>query len=199
MLRALLVTLSSFFVIAACGGGGSDSPAPAASPPPPPPATGLVVSAANAKPAVRVAYASTMQSTDTGGLVGTSGIATTGSGGFQKPGKFTPGTGGLPGIIASIPLGPDTFACGVSGTQTISGELASLFTLTVGDQINVEAANCDEGLGEVINGRMEMTVATFSGDLVLGLYLLEMDVLLIDFQVSTATATVVSNVNECYY
>lgn len=191
-MRALLVMFSSLLFLSACGGGSSSAPPPPASPPPPPAATGLVVTTANAKPAVRVAYSSTMQSTDTGGLVGGAGLASSqDTGGLQKPagGTFS----GLSSIMQKVPLGPDTYDCGVSGTQTISGELASLLTLTAGDQINVDAADCDDGLGEVINGRMEMTVATFSGDLLLALYLLEMDVLLIDFEVTTATDSVLSN------
>lgn len=189
MIRAFLVTLSSFLFLSGCGGS-SGSPPPVS--PPPGGSTGLVITTANAKPAARVAYGSTLQSMETGGLVDDSGIAGTSNGGFQKP-AGGPSPGSLASILQKIPLGPDTFPCGVSGTQTISGELASLFTLTAGDQINVDAADCDDGFGEVINGRMEMTVATFSGDLVLGLYLLEMGVVLIDFEVATAIDTVLSN------
>jgi hypothetical protein len=194
MFRALLVTLSSAFFLAACGSSSSGSSSPPVSPPPPPGGmTGLVITAANAKPAARVAYGSTTQSMETGDLVGDSGIAGTPNGGFQKPGAQGASPGALSSILQKIPLGPDTYDCGVGGTQTISGDLASLFTLTTGDQINVDAVDCDDGLGEVINGRMEMTVSTFSGDLVLGLYMLEMNVVLIDFEVATATDTILSN------
>lgn len=194
MFRAFLVTLSSIFLMSACGGGSSYSPAPPASPPPPPgDPTGLVVTTANAKPAARVAYGSTLQSMETGGLVGDSGIAGSSNGGFQKPGGQSGPSGALSRILQKIPLGPDTYPCGVSGTQTISGELASLFGLTTGDTINVDAVDCDDGLGEVINGRMEMTVVTYTSDPVLGLLLLEMDVMLIDFEVVTATDTILSN------
>ena len=195
MLRAFLVTVSSVIFLSACGGGSSSSPvSPPVSPPPPPGGgSGMVITTANAKPAARVAYGSTLQSVETGGLVGSSGIAGSPGGGFQKPAARGASAGSLSSILQKVPLGPDTYPCGVSGTQTISGELASLFTLTAGDQINVDAVDCDDGLGEVINGRMEMTVATFSGDLVLGLYLLEMNVLLIDFEVVTALDTILSN------
>lgn len=195
MLRAFLVTVSSVIFLSACGGGSSSSPvSPPVSPPPPPGGgSGMVITPANAKPAARVAYGSTLQSVETGGLVGSSGIAGSPGGGFQKPAARGASAGSLSSILQKVPLGPDTYPCGVSGTQTISGELASLFTLTTGDQINVDAVDCDDGLGEVINGRMEMTVATFSGDLLLGLYLLEMNVLLIDFEVVTAVDTVLSN------
>jgi hypothetical protein len=189
MLRAFLVTLSSLLFISACGGGSGSPPPPIS--PPPPAANTYVVTQSSAKPAARTAYRSSMQSSESGGYVGGGGIASSPGSGLQKPAGRSPGA--LSSILQKVPLGPDTYDCGVSGTQTISGELASLFTLSVGDQINVDAVDCDDGLGEVINGRMEMTVATFSGDLALGLYLLEMDVLLIDFEVATATDTVLSN------
>jgi len=189
MMRPILVTLSSLLFVSACGGGSGSPPPPVS--PPPPAANTYVVTQSSAKPAARTAYRSSMQSSETGGLVGGAGVASSPGGGLQKPAASKPGA--LSSIMQKVPLGPDTYDCGVSGTQTISGDLASLLTLTVGDQINVDAVDCDDGLGEVINGRMEMTVATFSGDLVLGLYLLEMDVLLIDFEVATATDTVVSN------
>jgi hypothetical protein len=134
-----------------------------------------------------------MESISTGGLVGDSGIAGSAGGGLQKPGAPLLSSNSLSNLVQKVPLGPDTFPCGVSGTQTISGELASIFGLSVGDQINVDAMNCDDGLGEVLNGRMEMTVRTFSGDLALGLYILEMDVVLIDFSVATAVDMVTSN------
>ena len=77
--------------------------------------------------------------------------------------------------------------------RTISGDLANPLTLSVGDRISVVATNCDNGLGEVVNGRMDMTVALFSGDVLSGLYMLEMDVVLTGFQVTTATDQVTSN------
>lgn len=134
-----------------------------------------------------------MQSVDTGGLVGDTGIASSPGGNFQKPAVHKSLSGVLGNALQKVPLGPDTFDCGISGTTTISGDLASVFTLTVGDQINVEAADCDDGFGEVINGRMEFTVSVFSGDLALGLYLMDMAVLLIDFEVTTTTDTILSN------
>ncbi len=189
MKRAQLLMSTVVLILSACS---SSSSGPASSPPPPGanPA-GLVVATTNAKPAVRVAYGATIGSVGTGGLVGDSGIASS-PGGFQKPGLQSSLSTVLARVVQKVPLGPDTFDCGVSGTQTISGSLASLFTLTAGDRIDVEATDCDDGLGEVINGRMEMTVVIFSGDIA-SLYLLEMGVVLIDFEVVTATDTVVSN------
>ena len=196
MKRANLLLAPFFLLVAACGQSNSfnGSPPPASPPPPPPPAgnSQMVVTEDNAKPASRVAYKSTMDANNTGGYVGDTGVAGS-PGGFQKPGIESSLSGMLTRAIQKVPLGPDVYDCGVSGTQTISGELADIFTLSAGDQINVDATDCDDGLGEVVNGRMEMTIATFSGDLLAGMYLLEVDVLLIDFEVATATDTVLTN------
>lgn len=191
MRRAYFLISSLALVLSACGGSSESGPAP--SPPPAGTMTDLVVTTANAKPAARTAYSSTMQSVDTGGLVGDTGIASSPGGNFQKPAVHKSLSGVLGNALQKVPLGPDTFDCGISGTTTISGDLASVFTLTVGDQINIEAADCDDGFGEVINGRMEFTVSVFSGDLALGLYLMDMAVLLIDFEVTTTTDTILSN------
>ncbi len=185
--------LTAALLLSACGGGSGSNPAPASPPPPTGGTMPVVLTASNSKPAARAAYKSTMQSMDTAGLVDNSGVASTSPGNLQKPNVQDPMSGMLARILQKVPLGPDTFPCGISGTTTISGELASLFTLTAGDQINVEAAACDDGLGEVVSGRMEMTVAAFTGDLLSGTYLLEMHVLLIDFEVETVLDTILSN------
>jgi hypothetical protein len=190
MRRAYILISSIALVLSACGGG-SD---PATSPPPPVGTmTDLVITGANAKPAARVAYGSTTQSTETGGLVGDTGLASTPDSGLQKPGIERSLASAIGRALKGVPLGPDTYDCGVAGTMTISGNLASLFTLTAGDTINMEAEYCDDGLGEVVNGRMEFTVAVFSGDVTLGMYLLDMGVLLIDYEVATAEDTITSN------
>jgi len=191
MKHANLLLAPALLIAAACSGDNSFNNPPA-NQPPPAGNSPMVVTADNSKPAARVAYRSTMESNSTGGFVGDTGIAGS-TGGFQKPGVESSFSGVLTRAMQKVPLGPDTYDCGVSGTQTISGELASLFGLTPGDRINVDAADCDDGLGEVVNGRIEMTITAFSGDLVAGLYLLEIDVMLIDFEVATATDTVLTN------
>jgi len=168
------LSLSIALLLSACSGS-SDSPAPV------PPAGGgatLSIDATNAKPALRIAYGATAQSVDTGGLVDESGIASTPDGGFSKPGPF---------IEDCIPSGTTTINLDVDPVSFLAG------SLSIGDQIFVDYADCDNGLGEVLNGSMEFTVAGFTGDLALGLYRLEMDVLLFDFAVTTATDTMTSN------
>lgn len=190
-----VLSLSIVLLFSACGGSSNDpAPTPA---PAPGGGTGLTIDTTNAKPAIRVAYGATVQSVDTGGLVDDSGIASTPDGGFSK----TTNGNGAPGVITRFmqkdPLPASTEDCIPGGTITLNFDVNLVAfvagALSVGDTINVDYADCDQGLGEVINGRMEFTVADFTGDLVLGLYRLEMDVLLIDLAVTTATDTVTSN------
>ena len=154
-------------MLSACGGGGSSAPAPNL--PPPVNTSDLVITTANAKPAARVAYGATLQSAETGDMVGGSGIASTPDDGVQKPGA--PGV--FPGLIANALQKPpitETIGCGPTGedgSQTITYDFQVLGTLTTGDMIVIEAMDCDEGDGAILNGRMEMTVAVFSGDLLI--------------------------------
>ena len=204
MNRVCTLLYTACLVLSACSGG-SDSAAPSAPPavsPPPPAGTSLVIDETNAKTAARVAYSASIDSISSGDQVGGAGIAGTPGGGFQKPGVDHLIAGSLAEIATKVPLGPDTYECGVNaaaGTQTVSGEIADPFSLlegslSPGDRINVDFTNCDEGLGEVLNGRLEMTVVSFSGDLLVSeAYLMVMDVSLIDFEVSTAADTALSN------
>lgn len=189
-----VLSLSTVLFFSACGGSSYD-PAPA------PPAggggTGLTIDSTNAKPAIRVAYGATAQSVETGGLVDDSGIAASPDGGFSKPTVSNGAAGVITRFMQKDPLGPFVEACIPSGTLTLNLDVNPVTFvaggLSVGDTINIDYADCDQGLGEVINGRMEFTVADFTGDLALGLYRLEMDVLLIDLAVTTATDIITSN------
>lgn len=203
MKRACILLGTLFLALTACGGG-SNGPAPANPPVSPPPAAGsmLVIDDVNAKTAVRVAYGASVNSMSSGDQVGGAGIAGAPDGGFQKPGIHQAMAGTLAKFAQKVPLGPDTYDCGIDpgfGTQTISGEIADPISLlegmlSPGDQINVDFVDCDEGLGEVLNGRLEMTVVSFSGDLLISAaYLMVMDVELVDFEVTTDVDSVLSN------
>jgi len=193
MIFRLALALLIGFLVSACSSGSNSTPvSPPVSPPVVP--VGLVIDAANAKPAVRVAYGASLQSADTGDLIGGTGLASTGSGGFSKINPQMTLSATLTRAMQQVPLPPivNTCASGM-GTFTLTGDLAMPGTLTAGDVLNIDFADCDEGLGEVLNGRIEMTVVTFTGDLILGTYLMVMDVLLIDHIVATAADTITSN------
>jgi len=188
-----VLSLSIALLLSACSGSSNDTtPAPPAGG-----GTGLSIDSNNAKPAIRIAYGATAQSVDTGGLVDDSGIASTPDGGFAKPTVSNGASGIVARFMQKDPVGPFIEDCVPSGTTTINLDVDPVSflagSLSIGDQIFVDYADCDNGLGEILNGRMEFTVADYSGDLALGLYRLAMDVLLIDLAVTTATDTVTSN------
>lgn len=193
MKRALYLISAATLLVSACGG--SSGGAPQSPPPPGGTMTSLVVTTNNAKPAVRTAYNATSVSMETGDMVGGPGIVST-PGGLQKPAMPSGFAGVIDTVIRKVPI-TEVTGCGIdgtTGTQTTTIDFAILGTLTAGDTIVVEFDNCDQGLGEVLNGRMEMTVATFTGDLlVTGLYQLEMDVQLVDFRLTTALIEILQN------
>lgn len=189
----IVLSLSIALLLSACGGSNNDS----APTPPPGGGTGLNIDATNAKPAIRVAYGATAQTVDNGGLVDDSGLAASPDGGFSKISAADRVPGLLVRIMQKDPLPPITELCVPSGSITINLDVNLLKfavgELSAGDKIDVDYADCDEGLGEVVNGRMELTVVDFTGDLGLGAYRLEMAVVLIDLAVTAATDTVTNN------
>jgi hypothetical protein len=188
-----VLSLSIALLLSACSGSSYDTP-PA---PPTGGGTSLSIDSSNAKPAIRIAYGATAQSVDTGGLVDESGVASTPDGGFSKATASDTASGILVRFMQKDPFGPFIEDCISRGTMTMNLDVNPLTfvvgELSIGDKIFVDYADCDNGLGETLNGSMEFTVADFSGDLALGLYRLEMDVLLIELAVTTATDTVTSD------
>lgn len=195
MNRLFPVLFVAISVLTACDGGSGFTGT--STPPPPPPGPGpdpVGLDPTNAKQATRVAFGASLQSIGLGDMVGAGGIASSPAGGLQKPQVEQSISGLVVQAAQKIAIGPITEPCLVSGTMTISGELETGLPYTVGDTINIDAASCDDGLDEVVNGRMEITVTAYTGDILFGpTYSLEMSVLLIDFEVATPLDTIVSN------
>jgi hypothetical protein len=186
-----LLTLFSAVVLSACGGGNGGTSSPTA---PPPPATApLAISAANAKPAARVAYGASVESMGPGDAVGGSGIAMSPGNDFTKPYAGNAASRVLTRFMQKDPFGPFVSDCFAGGTETVSGTMAVPGTLTAGDTINVDYLDCVSEFDETLNGRMEMTILIFSGDILFGPFLLDTNVLLIDFEVDTAQDSILSN------
>ena len=158
--------------------------------------TGLALDAGNGKTAMETAYAAARSTLDTSGLIGDGGVVNSPPSGVPK--LRVPHAGYNDPLstvlrVAADPLGPFTNNCLSSGTMMISGDIADpVGGLSQNDTINVDYTDCDDGLGEVLTGRIEMIVDQFSGN-ILGSYILGMDVLMIDFTVGTAEDTVISN------
>ena len=187
MNRLLFTVLLSTLVISACGGSDPDTTGqqPTSSP--------LDLTPANAQTAAKVSYAAAIGSgelTDVGGSIGLSA----GAPGAQA--KFSAAawnSGFLVNVMQKIPFGPDTLPCADSGTMTLSGDIADPLTLSAGDTFQVVFSACDDGFGEVVDGTLNYTVSAFAGDLLTGRYVLGMDAILTNFQVTTAADVMTSN------
>jgi hypothetical protein len=83
----------------------------------------------------------------------------------------------------TAPIAPTTSPCSVGGSVTLSGDISSTQTLTAGDVIAFEFADCDDGI-IVISGLFELTIVSFAGDFVSGLVSFEVDAALGDFHVT---------------
>jgi len=175
--------------LAACGGGGDGRAGN-----PPVPAASLLIGPANSEQATATAYVASTGSANLGELVLQSGIVAQGDQNIAvraaKAGAST-----VLNAYAQVPVGPTTVPCAVSGSITVSGEIADPFTptLTAGDFFVVDSDACDDGVGEIVDGLLEMTVATFSGDFTAAAYRLTMEMTLTDLQITTADDVVTGN------
>lgn len=180
--------LISAVTVAACGGGGGGAEL---TPTPPAASAPLVITAANGQSATFAAWESAQGSAGLSDLLSNSGFVSTG--GQLKP-TIEPTTD-LVNVVNKIPFGPTTLPCQISGSITVSGDLADPITptLTEGDVINVDADNCDDGLGEVLDGQLGFSVDAFEGDLLSGLYNLTMSMTMNSLSVTAAGETLTSS------
>ena len=88
-----------------------------------------------------------------------------------------------------VPFGPETSFCLVSGSVTVSGDLASPVTFTVDDVINVDSDMCNDGDGQIIDGMLEMTISSFDGDITTSEFLFGVDLVMTEFKVITPPDT----------
>jgi hypothetical protein len=92
-------------------------------------------------------------------------------------------------VNSQIPAGAKITPCAVSGSVTVSGDIASPLTVTAGDFLDYLWENCDDGLGQVINGLIGMTFTEFEGNLLAGRILLRVSLAVQGFQVIEGTAS----------
>lgn len=83
--------------------------------------------------------------------------------------------------------------CAVGGTIDATATLADPNTLTVGDTISAVLVNCDDGDGVVISGMFDLTVAAYQGDVLTGVFLLGIDVVLTNVEITQGSETVTSD------
>lgn len=78
--------------------------------------------------------------------------------------------------------------CLNGGTKDVSITQANVNTLTVGDRIVAVFVDCDEGLGYVMSGTADITVAAVQGNILSDVFLVGMDVLLTDIVITEGTS-----------
>lgn len=189
MKRSLAPILLTSLILAACGGGSTGITPTGGNPGP----GQLAIDGSNGAKASNAAWQSSNRSAGMVGLAGSGGVVS--SPGNVNKATLVTSTRTVMNMLASVPFGPITQDCLVSGTLTISGDLADPITgtLTAGDVINVSADMCDDGAGEVLDGDMSMVVDAFSGDFLGGIYNLTMAMTLTDLSATSATDTITSN------
>jgi len=88
----------------------------------------------------------------------------------------------LLGVSAPVP--GTTTPCVADGSVIVSGQIADLSTLSAGDRILLQFADCDDGAGQILNGTYQVDINSFSGDLLAGLVQLNAAVTLKGFEVT---------------
>lgn len=186
MKRASIPVLISISLLSACGGSDSNNTTN------PPPGAAIPITADNGLLVAQVTYQAASSSGDIAGLAANNGLTGSAGGGLYKPDTSKPG---ILDTLMQVPIPATVLPCAVSGTLTISGNLADPITPTLsgGDTIVADYDICDDGIGEVIDGRIDFEVDAFSGDMQSGFYDMTMTMLIDNFQVTTDVDVVLAN------
>ena len=188
MKRTLFTVLGTSLLLGACGEGSLFEE--------PTQVTTGSITAGNALTTTRASWQAGLTSGSFASLGSSLGLSAGTADGFSKPGSGAMIEGRLGSLLQKVPFGPDEFPCLVNGTVTISGDIAEPTdptSLSFNDTFQVVYAACDDGAGEVLDGTLDFTVGDFTGDRVAGTYMLSMDTVATDFQVTAGGETTVSN------
>lgn len=187
MTRSLYLALLPL-LLAACGGSGNDNDGGGN----PPPSAAIGIDAGNALEVAQVTYQSAAASGDIASLGGDTGLTGNAGGGLLKPDTGTPG---IIDTVLQVAVGPLELPCLVSGTLTISANLDDPTgqTLSAGDTISATYDACNDGVGEVLDGTLDIEILAINGDINSGLYEMTMQMLLDSFQSTTATDVLMAN------
>ncbi len=160
----ILLTWTALLALFGCGGGGGGGGAA--------PTADVTIDSGNAVAVARDVYDSIGDTTSlgsfgTGGLIGAAGPA---GPTLSKTATNLAAKAGLDGTLDAVSLvavaiGSQQSACTVSGTVTVSGDIADPNTLSGGDTITLQFNNCDDGDGQVVNGKLTLSIDSVSGDL----------------------------------
>lgn len=165
----------------------------------PVPEPSLGIDASNGSLVAGAAYGAAITSGDLAQLSGSAGIAGIDGGGNTKPAIQGQVKGVIGPIVQQIPIGSGPQDCLVDGSVDISGNIKDPIAtangaLTPGDSFRVEYSACDDGTGEILDGRIDMVVGNpFNGDIISGAYEMIMDMTITNFQVTAGTDVILSH------
>lgn len=100
-------------------------------------------------------------------------------------------------LMLEVAVGPVTQNCSLSGLVTVSGNLINPGTPTVGDTLIMQFSQCDDGLGIVMDGRADVEITAYAGNLLTDVYRLGMDTRFANLRMTSGgeVATASGNVN----
>ena len=193
MHKRLVLTAAVTALLAGCGGGSQNDCALVGCGGVGGPGTGLMLVDRNtAIDALLEAWISASSTADVPFLVIATNIGDTSGGTVGLPGgdtlKF--GLGQRPSFV---PFGPTAYNCPVSGTFTVDGDVADMFTVTTGDIVNYQASACDSGTGFVVDGNHTIEIASIVGDPTTGSFEQGQLLTFANFQAVSATRDITLN------
>jgi hypothetical protein len=183
MNRSCIALLMPVVLLTACGGSGDGA---GAGNDIPPPSAALAITPGNSLQVSQVAYQAVMSSGEIADLAGDSGLTASTGGNVAKTTVNRKAAGSVSTIVQQVAIGPTIVDCAIHGSLTVTASLANPLTLSAGDTITAEYTNCNDGIGEVIDGTLSFVVDAFDGDILTGLYLMTMMMEILEFQVATA-------------
>jgi hypothetical protein len=166
----------------ATGGGGSGGGE--VTPPPPPVGPTLLITADNGSEVAEAVVTAIGLSFDIGDITdqnlasqpGDTRLLAKATAGYQK------------NLPAGIQQAPES--CANGGTVDVSITQANINTISVGDRIVAIFADCDDGLGYVMSGTVDITFTDVQGDILTEVFLLGMEIVMTDVVITEGADTV---------
>ncbi len=183
---ATLMAVGIVTTIATGGGGGSGS----VTPPPPPTGATLNITVDNGLDVATAVIVAIGLSFDLGDITDQNIAAGPGDVALLAP--VAKGTANfyknlLPGIQQALEN------CVNGGTVDVTVTQANVNTITVGDRIVAVFVDCDDGLGYVISGTVDITIAAVQGDILTNIFLLGMDIVMTDIVITEGASTMTAD------
>lgn len=145
-------------------------------------AGGVAINRDNMVTILREAWLAAESSADLPFFVVATGVGDT-SGGVVSVGGNN--SKALPGnSVMMTPFGPTAYNCPVSGTFTVTGDVADMNTITGGDFSTYDSSACDSGTGYTVDGTHSIDVFTVDGNVASGQYEIAQAMDFTDFRVT---------------